>query len=653
MNNRLSKPALRDIKLDGPFWGYYRQLLKNEVADYQLDAADGKAPGYQGAEFIRNYRLAAGLEEGEHKGLVFCDSDVSKIMEFVAYVIEANGGDAHLEKRLDDFIEIAAKAQMDDGYCITYFINTDISKRWTNMLECHELYSAGHLIEAAVAYFNATGKRNYLDIAVKFADHIDSVIGLEEGKMRGYCNHPEIELALVKLYHATNDRKYLNLAKYFIDQRGTEPYYYAEEWERGDKISYFYHDEMKKPLRKNDSGILTHLPVREQLTAEGHAVRAVYLYAGMADVAAETGDDELFESCRTLYDNITKKRQFISGGVGSTYQNEAFLADYFLPNDCYCETCAAIGFMLFAHRMFGVEKDSKYMDSFERTLYNNGLSGMSQDGRHYFYVNSMETSPAQWAQDGRKSHLGYNRDSWQGCGCCPPNVARFIASVGQYVYSFGAADSEIYVNLYAENKTSIDLNGNSVKIAQNTNYPWDEHVKIVLNPAKEEEFSVKLRMPAWCKNPEVKLNGVKYAGLKVKGYMDIKRAWKKDDEIEIIFPMPVELYSAHPSISDNINKLAVMRGPVLYCAEETDNGKELHRLLIDKNTQFENVPDKTGRFMNLIARGYKIETSNYGDDLYSADEPYIYDDQRIVLVPFYTWNNRGEGEMRVWLSKKL
>ena len=650
MNSRLSKPAVRDVKLAGPLWGYYGDLLKNTVAPYQLDVHEGKCPGFEGAKYIRNFRIAAGLEQGEHCGLVFCDSDLSKVMEFVAYVIEANGGDAYLEQRMDELVEIIAKAQMDDGYCVTYFINNDIKKRWTNLLECHELYSAGHLIEAAVAYFNATGKRKYLDVAIRFADHIDSVIGPEEGKLHGYCGHPEIELALVELYHATNDKKYLKLAKYFVDRRGTEPYYYANEWERGDKISYFYHTEMPKPLRENDSGIQTHLPVREQVTAEGHAVRAGYLYSAMADVAAETGDDALFEVCLKLYDNITQKRQMISGGVGSTYENEAFLGDYFLPNDCYCETCAAIGFMFFAHRMFGIEKDAKYMDSFERTLYNNGLSGMAQDGRHYFYVNPLEANPAQWAQDARKKHLKYSRANWQGCGCCPPNVARFIASLGRYVYSFG--DFEIYVNLYAESSADIDLNGNKIKILQNTNYPWDGYVKIVLDPEKEKEFSVKPRMPAWCRNPEVKINGVKYTGTTVKGCLDIKRVWKKEDKIEITFPMPAELYSAHPSVPDNINKAAVMRGPVLYCVEEADNGKELHRLLIGKETRFETVADGTGRFVNIIAGGYQIDTSNYNDNLYSMDESYIYNDQKIVFVPYYTWNNRGEGEMRVWLSKK-
>ncbi|MCL2813342.1 MAG: glycoside hydrolase family 127 protein [Oscillospiraceae bacterium] len=650
MNCRLSKPAVRDVKLAGPLWGYYGDLLKNTVADYQLDVHEGKCPGFEGAKYIRNFRIAAGLEEGEHCGWSFCDSDLSKVMEFVAYVIEANGGNTRLEKRMDELVEIIAKAQMDDGYCVTYFINNDISKRWTNLLECHELYSAGHLIEAAAAYFDATGKRNYLDVAIKFADHIDSVIGPGEGQLRGYCGHPEIELALVRLYHATADTKYLKLAKYFVDQRGTEPYYYAEEWERGDKISYFYHTEMPRPLRENDSGIQTHLPVREQITAEGHAVRAVYLYSAMADVAAETGDDELFEVCVKLYDNITQKRQMISGGIGATYENEAFLGDYFLPNDCYCETCAAIGFMFFAHRMSGIEKDAKYMDSFERTLYNNGLSGMAQDGKHYFYVNPLESNPAQWAQDARKKHLKYNRANWQGCGCCPPNVARFIASLGQYVYLFGS--SEIYINLYAESDAVIGLMGNTVKIAQHTNYPWDEYVKIALSPQREEEFSVKLRMPAWCQNPEVKINGVKYTGVNAKGYLNMKRVWKKDDEIEIIFPMPVELYGAHPSVAENINKVAVMRGPVLYCVEEADNGKELHRLLIGKETKFETVADDSGRFTNIIAEGYKIGAPNRCGSLYSADESYIYDEMRIVFVPYYTWNNRGEGEMRVWLSKK-
>ena len=654
MDGRLSKPKVRDVRLAGPLWGYYRELMKNTVAAYQLDAAEGKCPGYEGAQFVQNFRLAAGLEEGEHRGLAFCDSDVSKIMEFVAYVIEANGGDPclHLlEKRLDDFIEIAAKAQTDDGYLVTYFINTGIEKRWTNLLECHELYSAGHLMEAAVAHFDATGKRNYLDIAVRFADHIDGVIGPEEGKLHGYCGHPEIELALCRLYHATGDAKYLKLAKYFLDQRGTEPYYFAEEWERGDKISYFYHSEMKRPERKNDFGIQTHLPVREQLTAEGHSVRAVYLYSAMADVAYETDDGELLEVCRRLYDNITHKRQMVSGGIGATYENEAFYADYFLPNDCYAETCAAVGFMFFAHRMFNIEKDAKYMDSFERTLFGCGLSGMSQDGTHYFYVNPIEADPVQWAQDSRKKHLKYGRDTWQGCGCCPPNVARFLASLGQYVYSFDK--SGIYVNLYAENTAEIDLGGNTVKISQHTGYPWDGYVKIIVDPEKEGEFCVRPRLPAWCRSPEVKVNGVGCDGPRVKGYLDISRFWKKGDTIELVFPMPVVLQRAHPSIAENINRVAVMRGPVLYCAEEIDNGKELFRLCLGNDAAFEIVGGESGRFVKIIARGYKIGTSNFGDNLYAADEPYVYEEHRIVLVPYYTWNNRGEGEMRVWLNRRF
>ena len=646
-NVKLSKPALRDVRLAGPLWGYYKKLLKDTVADYQLDVFEGKCPGFEGAKYVRNFKIAAGLEEGEQCGMVFCDSDLSKTMEFVAYVIEANGGDAHLEQRMDGLIDIIAKAQTDDGYCITYFINNDISKRWTNLLECHELYSAGHLIEGAAAYYGATGKRAYLDVAVKFADHIDSVIGPEGNKLHGYCGHPEIELALIRLYHATNDKKYLKLSKYFIDQRGTEPYYYAEEWDKGRKISYFYHNEMKRPSREDDSGIQTHLPVREQVTAEGHAVRAGYLYSAMADAAFETGDEGLFETCLKLYDNITQKRQAISGGVGATYENEAFYGDYFLPNDCYCETCAAVGFMFFAHRMFNIEKDAKYMDAFERTLYNNGLSGMSQDGKRYFYVNPLEAHPAQWAQDARKKHLKYSRANWQGCGCCPPNAARFIASLGQYAYSFG--EKEIYITLYAENDANIGLYGNKVNIAQNTGYPWDGYVKITVSPEKEAEFSIKPRIPAWSRGYEVKINGAGYTGVVTDGFLDIERVWKKGDVIEITFPTPVELYRAHPSVRENINKFAVMRGPALYCAEEADNGKELHRLVIGKNTKFEIIPDETGQFSKIAANGQKIAASNFGG-LYDKDAGYVYEPARIIFVPYYTWNNRGEGEMAVWMN---
>ncbi|HOV69639.1 MAG TPA: glycoside hydrolase family 127 protein [Clostridia bacterium] len=655
---RLHAPEISDVRMFGPLWGMWQDLMKDVGVHYQLDAVTGSLPDYKTNDSVRNYRIAAGLEEGEHRG---SDSDIHKIIEFAAYILQARGRDEKIERRVDEIIDIIEKAQQPDGYIVPFFIIKEPARRWTNTIQGHELYCIGHLIEGAVAYFKATGKDKYLKVARKAADHVCSVFGpVAEGKLPGYPGHPEIEAALYKLYKLTGEEKYFAQAKFFIDERGREPLYYALEWEKSD-WDRFTGGKRAKPYRFKESHRLryncvsvvqAHVPLREQDTAEGHAVRAVYLYTGMADVAGESGDEKLLEACRRIWNNIVEKRSFIHGGVGQSYDNEAFHNDYFLPNDCYAETCAAIGLMFFCWRMFLIEHDARYMNFFEQILYNNGMSGISLDGRRYIYVNPLEARPEEWEQDSRKQHMEYGRARWLGCACCPPNAAKFLSSVGQYVYA--ASQTGLYVNLYADCHADLCLKDTKVGISQQTNYPWDGSVDLTINPSSPCEFDILLRIPAWCKEPIIQINGSIAQGVMEKGYLKITRVWNAEDKITCIFPMQVRIIRQNPRSGDNIGRVAVMRGPVLYCVEEEDNGKDLHQLMIkeDINATAQWNTGILGGVVTIDIDGLRINPSDFGSELYSDTAQYKYDPVTIKMVPYYAWNNRSRGEMRVWLNIK-
>jgi len=374
------------VRIEDPLWSRVEHLVREVVIPYQYEALHDRIPNVEPSYAIRNFRIAAGLEEGEFGGMVFQDSDVAKWLEAVGYSLMAHP-DPELEWRADEVIDLVAMAQHPDGYLNTYFTVKEPGKRWTNLLDCHELYCAGHMIEAAVAYYLATGKRKLLEVVCKFVDHIDTVFGDGEGKLPGYDGHQEIELALVKLYGVTGDEKHLRLAKYFIDKRGTEPHFFLQEWERRGGISHW--GKVKRPV--NLEYHQAHKPVRDQDVAVGHAVRAVYMYTAMADLARLTRDESLLAACDKLWNNIVTRQMYITGGIGSTHHGEAFTFDYDLPNDTvYAETCASIGLIFFASRMLQLRARGEYADVMERALYNTVLAGMAQDGRHYFYVNPLE-----------------------------------------------------------------------------------------------------------------------------------------------------------------------------------------------------------------------------------------------------------------------
>ena len=572
----ISKPVpMKNVDMDDKFWKRYIELIRKETIPYQWNALNDRIAGVKPSHAIENFRIAAGISKGEFHGYVFQDSDLYKWLETVAYSL-ATHPDKALERRADEAIELIRKAQQPDGYLNTYFTINGLDKRWTNERDKHELYCAGHLIEAAVAYYEATGKRKILDIACAFADHIDSVFGPEGGKKRGYPGHQEIELALMRLYRATGNERYLKLGKYFLDERGRQPFFFdMEAEERGEKGDKGHFGGGSDEYRQS------HLPVREQKAAAGHAVRAVYMYTGMAYAAAETGDNTLADACKTLWNNVTERQMYITGGIGSQGYNEGFTCDYDLPNDtCYNETCASVGLVFWARGMQSLEMDGVYADIMEKALYNGVLSGVSLDGKKYFYVNPLEVWPESCHRRHDKSDVATTRQGWFSCACCPPNLARLIASLGGYIYS--AAGNMLYTHLYVKNTGHVRLENCDVTISQEADYPWDGKVKLRISTPHDAEFTVALRIPGWCGNAEAAINGerIDTAGFVDKGYLKLTRRWENGSIVELNLPMPVRRVQSNPELRENAGKVAIMRGPLVYCLEEADNSERLADLVL-------------------------------------------------------------------------
>ena len=637
---------LHKVKINDNFWSKYIKLIHDEVIPYQWEALNDRIEDAEPSHSIKNFRIAAGLEEGEFYGFVFQDTDVAKWLEAVAYRLETNP-DKDLENTADEVIELIEKAQQPDGYLNTYFTIKEPQNRYTNLRECHELYTAGHMIEAAVAYYKATGKTKLLKVMRKFADHIDSVFGTQPGKLRGYDGHQEIELALVKLYEVTGEEKYLNLSKYFLDERGVEPYYFEIEYEKRGFTRHFPEEVMYD--RKYSQ---SHLPVREQKTAEGHAVRAVYMLTAMADVAHLTEDEELLNACRNMWNNIVHRRMYITGGIGSMSWGESFSFDYDLPNNLmYTETCASIGLVFFAQRMLLIEPDSKYADEMERALYNNILAAMAQDGKSFFYVNPLEVLPEACEKNHNYKHVKPVRQKWFSCACCPPNVARLLSSLGQYIYTVN--ENTVYTHLYIGSKSTINVGGQELILEQKTNYPWSGDIKLEVLTDTAAEVTIALRIPGWCKNYACFINDSKITPYVSDGYIIIKRIWKNSDFIRLELDMPVMLNAANPMVISNAGKIALQRGPLIYCLEEVDNGKNLAALSLPIDGEYisELNNELFGGIVTITTKGIRRDSKNWGDVLYKSYEADNLPVQ-IRAVPYFTWGNRDTGEMLVWIRYK-
>jgi len=633
------------VKLRDGFWYQWAEKVSETVVPYQWQALNDRVPGAPPSHAMENFRIATGLAKGEFHGWVFQDSDVYKWLEAVSYCL-MNSPDPDLERLADEVADIVVKAQQPDGYLNTYFTIKEPKMRWKNLRDNHELYCAGHLIEAAVAYLQATGKRKLLDAVCRLADHIDRLFGPEPGKKPGYPGHPEIELALIKLYRVTGEERYLKLSKFFVEERGKKPLYFEiEAKERG--------EEKPRWPGWTPAYCQAHLPVREQTEAVGHAVRAMYLYSAMADLALETGDETLFSACERLWENVTKRRIYITGGVGSDVEGEAFTFDYDLPNDrAYAETCASIGLVFWAHRMLRLNPDRKYADAMERALYNGVLSGISLDGTKYFYTNPLEVWPEACRNRHDLRHIVTERQPWFDCACCPPNVARLLASIPQYVYS--QDEDAVYVHLFAASEATVELAVGRVTLIQETNYPWEEEVTINVRPEEPFEFTLAIRIPSWCRDPRLRINGddVDLASLLEKGYAKLRRKWRDGDKVELLLPMPIERVRAHPEVRATSGKVAIMRGPIVYCLEEVDNGPNLAQIVLPRDAELEvegKDPDLGGA-VTLSGVAFRTGTAGWGDALYAPAE-YERKEVTIKAVPYYTWCNRKPGEMAVWICE--
>ena len=632
----MSKFELKDVRVTDGFFSDYAELVRTEVIPYQWEALNDRIPGAEKSGCIHNFRIAAGEEEGEFVGMVFQDSDLGKWLEAVAYSLTTHP-DKKLEAIADDVIDLMARAQRPDGYMDTYFIIKEPHNRWKCLRDCHELYCAGHILEAAVAYYKATGKRRFLDVMKKYMDYILTVFGTEEGKLHGYPGHEEIELALCRLYDVTGEKKYLDLAQYFINQRGTEPNYFIEELKtRGDSFHWDGNDKQGMEYFQANQ------PVRRQKDAVGHSVRAVYLYSGMADVAMRTQDESLKEACRTLFRSIAEKRMYVTGGIGSTYNGEAFTFDYDLPNDtAYAESCASIGLIFFMQRMLEMDGDAVYGDVMERALYNTVLSGMGLDGKAFFYVNPLEVFPEADLKDPNKHHVKIERQKWFACACCPPNIARLLADLGQYIYR--KDENGVAVDLFIGSEVKV---ADGVTLTQNSQVPFGGKVSFKLSCPNGTKLTLRVRKPFWT-------DGVTCDAemTEKNGYLVVEKVWNDGDTVFFDFAMPVRRVYASPYVRQDLGKVCLMRGPLVYCLEEADNGNNLHLVSLPEESEIAPAQGEgvLSGMTTLKAKGLRIVPEE--GTLYRGAPCRRKEETQLTIIPYFAWVNRGVGEMTVWVRE--
>ncbi len=579
--HRLMEPVnFSRIRITDNFWSPRLQKHKDVTLNVCIDQIENRTGR------IRNFENAA-LGEGEHSGIFFDDSDVYKALEGMAYSLQ-NNPDPVLEAKCDEWIDKFAAAQQPDGYINTYYTLTGLENRWTNM-DKHEMYCAGHMIEAAVAYYTVTGKKKLLDVSEKMVAHMMSQFG--PGKRDWVPGHEEIELALVKLFQVTGKSEYLEFADWLLSERGQGHGSYGDErqWPTN-----YYQDIV---------------PVREMSDITGHAVRSMYLYCGMADVASYTGDSSYRDALDRVWDDVVLRNMYITGGIGQSSNNEGFTEDYDLPNlEAYCETCASVGMVLWNWRMIQFTGDSKYADVMERSLYNGSLAGISLAGDTFFYVNPLES-------------LGdHHRQAWYGCACCPSQICRFLPSIGNYIY--GLSKDAVWVNLFIGNNSAI--------MSIRTDYPWNGRISMVVGKEGAQKKEIRVRIPGWCKGYSISVEGKEMEPIVEKGYAVLNGKWREGDEIILELAMPVEMVSSDPRVKNNEGMRAVCRGPLVYCLEEVDN-PQIDDAQLSENTLF------TDTFEATLLDGVVSIVSEK-------------DGVKDKFIPYYAWDNREAGKMKIWVD---
>ena len=646
------------VRVTDTFWKHYRELVRTEMIPYQWkvlnddiditierERDDDSIPNEK-SHAIENFKIAAGLSKGEHYGWVFQDSDVYKWLEAAAGSLSDTWDEA-LKKTADEVVSLIASAQEPDGYIGTYFTIMEPDRKFKRLMESHELYCAGHLMEACVAYYKVTKNETALNICERLADCIDQSFGPEEGKIHGADGHEEIEIGLMKLYHLTKNERYLRQAEYFLMIRGQDPDFYYDQ----------IRNDNRPPLINGlqsfkKTYLQAHKPVIEQDSAEGHAVRVVYLCTALADLAAVKKDARLIEACRRLWNNIVTKRMYITGGIGSTVRGEAFTLDYDLPNDTmYCETCASVGLVFFAKRMLDIEASGEYADVMERALYNTALAGMALDGKHFFYVNPLEAVPEKSKKDPGKSHVKCVRPEWLGCACCPPNLARLITSIDDYIYT--VRDSAILVNLFIQSQLQCDSDRLSVEIRQETDYPKSGRIGFEIVNKGTGTVTVGLRVPGWADGVKGRVNKIEQTIEAENGYWYVQIAPGSASVEYDIELLPKRWYS-NLRVSTDVRKTAIARGPQIYCMEEVDNGKDLHCMALKRGAalDYEWKENLLGGVGTIHAKGVRLQASS-GDEKLYTDKPESFKEVEtdILFIPYYAWANRGENEMRVWIRE--
>jgi DUF1680 family protein len=639
--SRLAELPLTSVEIQDAFWSPRLEVNRTRTLDHVYKELEA-------TECIRNFDVAAGKVRAKFGGPWWADSDVYKWIEGASYILALHPN-PQLESKVDELIGKIAAAQEKDGYLDTYIQLNLPDLRWKSLAFNHEMFCAGSLFEAAVAHYQATGKRTLLDVALRLADHLDATFG--PGKQAGIPGHEEVELALIRLYRLTHEQRYLKLAEYFINSRGEKPSIFERQYEQlpDRKVALLGHSMDIKdfyrrfflinPAKFDTSYSQDQLPAREQRVAVGHAVRAMYFYSGMADLVYETSDPGLWKALQSLHDSVTNHRMYVTGGIGPSERNEGFTGDYDLPNeDAYQETCASAGMVFWNFRMLKLTGDAHYADTMELSLYNALAAGVSLTGDTFCYVTPLA------------SRGDFKRDPWFGVPCCPTTIARFLPALGRYIYN--ESPDGLWVNLFIGGQVHANVAGKKVTLEQSGNYPWDGKIKLTVGVEAPQDFTLHMRIPGWAPSADFQVKGEKISPHIVNGYAEIRRTWSNGDTVEMTLPMDIQRLEANPQVLYDHGKIALRRGPLIYCLEQADQEAPVDQIILPLGAQLASqyAPELLGGITVIKGQGLLRPLDDWKDVLYRPLQPAHTKPVTVTAVPYCIWGNRGLGKMAVWLN---